>query len=261
MYGVIHQKILDSRQQNKKLTAVLIDPDKAEDTHLDHLLQCTHHAGVDMLLLGGSLLSENRVDKVAKSIKQRTALPVILFPGHALQLTAAADAILFHSLISGRNPEYLIGQHVQAAPMIRHMNIETISAGYILVDGGQISTTSYITQTIPVPAHKSEIAVATALAGEMLGMKMIYLEAGSGARRTVPEELIRDVVENISIPVWTGGGIDQPEKAYRVAKAGSDVVVFGNIFEKDTTFMKDMIQAVHAASGDLFPHKSLSEYV
>jgi len=261
MYSPIYQKILASKERARKLSAVLIDPDKASEKHLDQLLKCVHDAGVDLLLLGGSLLSGNRLDMVAKSIKLRTKLPLILFPGHSMQLTSEADAILLLSLISGRNPEYLIGQHVQAAPTIRQMNIETISTGYILVDGGQMSTTSYITQTIPIPSNKSEIAVATALAGQLLGMQMMYLEAGSGARTTLPEELVCDVVGNVGIPVWCGGGIDHPEKAYRIAGAGSDVVVFGNVFEKDTSLMNEMIRAVHAASGDYFSQKSRSKYV
>lgn len=261
MVGQIHQKILAFKAQNRKLTAVLIDPDKAEDKHLDHLLKCAHEAGVDLLLLGGSLISRYQLDNVAKSIKLRTTLPVILFPGHAMQLTTEVDAILFLSLISGRNPEFLIGQHVQAAPLIQQMNLEILSTGYILIDGGQVSTTSYITQTIPIPAAKSEIAVATALAGQMLGMHMIYLEAGSGAQFTLPEELVTAVVNNVHIPVWCGGGIDHPEKAFRMAKAGSDILVFGNIFEKDTSLMNEMIQAVHAASGDFLVHKTMANHV
>ncbi|MBK8660068.1 MAG: geranylgeranylglyceryl/heptaprenylglyceryl phosphate synthase [Bacteroidetes bacterium] len=229
----------------KKL-AVLIDPDKLQGDALVSLVQQANTAKVDFLLVGGSLLLENILEKTIATIKAHTALPVILFPGNNYQLSTQADALLMLSLLSGRNAEYLIGQQVVAAPAIRAAKLETISTGYLLVDGGRVSTTSYITQTMPIPHHKPDVAVATAMAGEMLGMQIIYLEAGSGAQWPVPEAMIRAVRKNISVPLIVGGGIRSSEAAEAVCRAGADIVVVGNVLEQEPERLLEISLAVHA---------------
>lgn len=187
-------------------------------------------------------------EQTVKTLKANSKIPVVIFPGNNYQVSNKADAILFLSLISGRNPEYLIGQHVVAAPLIKESGIEVIPTGYILVDGGRISTTSYITQTVPVPNDKPEIAVATALAGQMLGMKLIYLEAGSGAIQTVRREIIAKVKQTLSVPLIVGGGICTAEGAEEICKAGADILVIGNILEKDPTLLMEISLAVHGTA-------------
>jgi putative glycerol-1-phosphate prenyltransferase len=234
-------------ETNSKCLAVLVDPDKQTGESLKHLIELTENARVDFFLVGGSLLLEDRFETTISFIKKYSSIPVVIFPGNNYQISAKADAILFLSLISGRNPEYLIGQQVIAAPLIKEANIETIPTGYILIDGGRISTTSYITQTVPIPNDKPDIAVATALAGEMLGMKLIYLEAGSGAKNQVSAEMIKAVKQNISVPLIVGGGIRSAEQAEETCKAGADVVVVGNILEKEPELLMEISLAVHGS--------------
>jgi phosphoglycerol geranylgeranyltransferase len=173
---------------------------------------------------------------------------VILFPGHPSQISGFADALLYLSLISGRNADLLIGQHVISAPFIRQSGLEIISTGYMVVDGGAPTTVSYISNALPVPADKNEIAMCTAMAGEMLGMKVIYMDAGSGAKRPVHESMIATVSEKIEVPLIVGGGITNPEKAYHNCKAGADVVVVGNAVEKDPSLISEISSAVHIVS-------------
>ncbi len=229
----------------KKL-AVLIDPDKLQGEALVSLVQQANSAKVDFLLVGGSLLLENVLEKTITTIKTHTALPFFLFPGNHFQISAQADALLMLSLLSGRNAEYLIGQQVVAAPSIRAAGLPTIATGYLLIDGGRVSTTSYITQTMPIPHDKADVAVATAMAGEMLGMQMIYLEAGSGAHSHVPETMIRAVKKNISVPLIVGGGIRSSEAAEAVCRAGADIVVVGNVLEHEPERLLEISLAVHA---------------
>ena len=229
-----------------KQLAVLIDPDKQSVETLLPLIQLAENARVDFFFVGGSLLLENSFEQTVQTLKANSKIPVVVFPGNNYQISKHADAVLFLSLISGRNPEYLIGQHVVAAPLLKEAGIETIPTGYILIDGGRISTTSYITQTVPVPNDKPDIAVATALAGEMLGMKLIYLEAGSGAKNSVSTKMIREVKKNISVPLIVGGGIRNGEQAEEVCLAGADVVVVGNVLEKEPELLMEISLAVHA---------------
>ncbi len=234
--------------KNRKQLAVLIDPDKQNEKSLLHLINLAENARVDFFFVGGSLLIEGRFEETIAVIKKHSKIPVVIFPGNNYQVSKRADAILFLSLISGRNPEFLIGQHVIAAPSIKEAQLEVIPTGYLLIDGGRTSSTSYITQTVPIPNDKPDIAVATALAGEMLGMKAIYLEAGSGAINTVSQAMIKAVKENISVPLIVGGGIRSSEQAEEICKAGADIIVVGNVLEKEPELLLEISLAVHATS-------------
>ncbi len=239
---MVYQKLL---QTNTPKLAVLIDPDKQSQVNLKKLVQLAQDARVDFFFVGGSLLMDDSFEATVTFIKEHSAIPVIIFPGNNYQVSARADALLFLSLISGRNAEYLIGQHVLAAPSIKKTKIETIPTGYLLIDGGNISTTSYITQTVPIPNDKPDIAVATALAGEMLGMKLIYLEAGSGAKKTVSADMIKAIKMNVSVPLIVGGGIRSGEMAEKLCLAGADILVVGNILEKEPDLLMEISLAVH----------------
>ena len=231
-------------EQTSKL-AVLIDPDNQTENSLMTLAEKIIHSKVDIVLVGGSLLLDNHFEKTLTLLRQNTTIPIVLFPGNNYQVSNKADAILLLSLISGRNAEYLIGQHVVAAPQLRQSGLEIIPTGYMLIDGGRVSTTSYMTQTVPIPHDKADIAVATAMAGEMLGLQSIYLEAGSGAHKSISPELLRAVRSNVSIPIITGGGIRTPEQAEALTEAGSNMIVVGNILEKQPELLMEISLAVH----------------
>ena len=241
----IYQTLTDRKEKGKKSFAVLIDPDKVDKSSLRQLIQLSYDAKVDYFLVGGSLVISTQLDEWVQFIKQESSIPVILFPGSPSQVTPYADALLYLSLISGRNPELLIGQHVVSAPFVKQSGLEIISTGYIVVDGGAPTTVSYISNAAPIPADKSEIAMCTAMAGEMLGMKLIYMDAGSGARKPITESMIEKVASTISVPLIVGGGITDPEKAYRNCKAGADVIVVGNAIEKNSSLIAEMAAAVH----------------
>lgn len=246
MNSKIYQSLTEKKKQGKKSFAVLIDPDKVNTTLLNELIELSVSAKVDYLLVGGSLVISNHLDECVKHIKQHCSIPVILFPGSPSQISKYADALLYLSLISGRNPELLIGQHVVSAPFVRQSGLEIMPTGYIVIDGGAPTTVSYISNASPVPADKAEIAMCTAMAGEMLGMRLIYMDAGSGAKRPVSEAMIEAVAKHISTPLIIGGGITDPEKAYLNCKAGADVIVVGNAIEKDSSLIKEMSAAVHS---------------
>lgn len=242
----IYQSIAEKKKAGKKSFAVLIDPDKVDEVKINELAELTAAANVDYLLVGGSLVISNHLDEVVMQIKQQSSIPVILFPGASSQITSHADALLYLSLISGRNPELLIGQHVISAPAVRKSGLEIISTGYMVVDGGAPTTVSYISNATPIPANKNEIAMCTAMAGEMLGMKLIYMDAGSGAQKSISESMIAKVAGVIDVPLVVGGGIADPEKAYRNCKAGADLIVVGNAIEKDASLIREMSAAVHS---------------
>lgn len=202
-------------------------------------------ASPDLILVGGSMVM-SKVEAVVAVLKNSMDIPIVLFPGNLLQLTSNADGILFISLISGRNPELLIGNHVAAAPFLKESGMEVISAGYILVEGGATTSVEYMSQTRPIPSNKTEIAVATALAGEMLGQKLIYLEAGSGAVNHVPLQMISAVKKSISVPLIVGGGLNTVRKVEDACRAGADVIVVGNAFEKDMSLLKDFKRVIHS---------------
>ena len=244
----IYHSLAERKQQHKKSFAVLIDPDKVNDSNLAQLIELAVIAKVDYFLVGGSLVISNYLDECVQLIKRSCIIPVILFPGSPNQVSKYADALLYLSLISGRNADMLIGQHVISAPLVKQSGLEILSTGYMVVDGGAPTTVSYISNASPLPADKNEIAMCTAMAGEMLGMKLIYMDAGSGARRAISEDMIAKVASVIEAPLIIGGGIIEPEKAYLNCKAGADVIVVGNAIEKDPNLIKEMAAAVHSVA-------------
>lgn len=248
MLKPIYHSLTERKLQGKKSFAVLIDPDKVDDNNLKQLIALSVAANVDYFLVGGSLVISNYLDECLQIIKKNCNIPTILFPGSPAQISKYADALLYLSLISGRNPELLIGQHVVSAPFVKKSGLEIMSTGYMVVDGGAPTTVSYISNASPLPADKNEIAVCTAMAGEMLGMGLIYMDAGSGARRPITESMIEKVAQAIAVPLIIGGGITHPEKAYLNCKAGADVIVVGNAIEKDASLIKEMAAAVHSVA-------------
>ena len=222
----------------KKKIGLLLDPDKARGASLSNILKIAGDSKTDFILAGGSL-TFNNIDILIDEIKGQCSIPVILFPGNLLQLTHKADAILLLSLISGRNPELLIGNHVVAAPYLKDVRSKLIAVGYILISCGSKTSVEYISQTEAIPSDKPEIAVATALAGEMLGLGMIYLEAGSGATGPVPPDIISRVRENISVPITVGGGIKEKKQINEIFKAGADIIILGNGCEKNPELLVD----------------------
>jgi putative glycerol-1-phosphate prenyltransferase len=231
----------------RKMLAVLIDPDKLRLAKLDQLIELSLLAKVDFFFIGGSLIVNNQLDACLTAIKTKCDIPLILFPGDSYQLSYKADGILFLSLISGRNPELLIGKHVITAPYLKLSPLEIIPTGYMLVDGGVPTTVSYISNTSPIPSDKNDIAACTAMAGEMLGLKCIYMDAGSGAKKPVSEEMIATVRNVVQIPIIVGGGIRTPEQAARNVIAGADIIVVGNAFEDDPSLVVSIAQAIHQA--------------
>lgn len=234
------QLINNRKLEGKKQLAVLIDPDKTDDSRLRQLALLAADNKVDYFFVGGSLLVNNGLDSCIKTIKELSGVPVVLFPGNTMQLSYRADAILFLSLISGRNPEMLIGRHVVAAPYLKLSNIEVISTGYMLIESGKPTAVSYMSNSSPIPADKDDIAMCTAMAGEMLGLRVIFMDAGSGAIHPVSAEMIHNVSQSIGIPLIVGGGISTPELAIKSATAGADVIVIGNALEKDPAVVAEI---------------------
>lgn len=235
---MIYKNILD-KQNKKKQFFLLIDPDGYNDNTLKKTIQVANDISIDLFLVGGSLVS-GPIKPLIDTIKNNTDIPVVLFPGSLLQITDNADGILLLSLISGRNPEFLIGNHVVASPMLKRSNLEIISTGYILIDNGGYASVEYMSNTTPIPSDKNEIAVATALAGEMLGFKLIYLEGGSGATQPVEVKMIEAVKQNVSIPLVVGGGIKNKNDATNVYKAGADIIVVGNAIESKLNALEEI---------------------
>ncbi|HUX55157.1 MAG TPA: geranylgeranylglyceryl/heptaprenylglyceryl phosphate synthase [Williamwhitmania sp.] len=238
---VFHQ--IAEKASRQPQIALLIDPDKHTPSSAAAAAAVATAAGVDFIMVGGSYVSADAND-VVSAIKESTQLAVVLFPGSPLQLSASADAIFLLSLISGRNPEYLIGNHVLAAGYIKKLDVEVIPVGYILVDGGVVSSVQYVSNTMPIPASKPDLVVATAVAGEMLGLKMIYLEAGSGAIHPVPAEVIAATRSSVSIPIIVGGGLRSNESVTAALKAGADVVVVGTAVEDDLNTVGRLVSLV-----------------
>ena len=231
-------------KSDKKKLAVLIDPGKIDISELKNTVSVADKSGVDFFLVGGSIISQT-VDDTVDIIKQNSDLPIILFPGSVYQLSEKADAVLLLSLISGRNPEFLIGNHVTAAPFLKKSNLEIISTGYILIDGGSKTSVEYMSNTKPIPADKSDIIVATAVAGEMLGLSAIYLEAGSGAKNPVKDFVVKSVKENITVPLIVGGGIKTEKELHEICKAGADIIVTGTAFEKEPNLIEKFAKIIH----------------
>lgn len=238
--------ILRSRKEaGQKSLAVLLDPDKVEQDSLGDLLARTAVDPVDFFLVGGSLVTHYVHRDVIATIRQHTTTPVVLFPGNPLHIEPSADAVLFLSLISGRNPEFLIGQHVIAAPLLKKSGLEILPTGYMLVDSGSQTTVSYVSGTMPLPHDKPSVAACTAMAGEMLGLQLLYLDAGSGALRPVSPTMIAAVRAAVDTPLIVGGGINTGEKAYEALKAGADVIVVGNGIEETPDLLPHLSALVH----------------
>ncbi|HEU4553337.1 MAG TPA: geranylgeranylglyceryl/heptaprenylglyceryl phosphate synthase [Chitinophaga sp.] len=247
MYKKLYTSFAERKTKGTKSFAVLIDPDKVTPAGIADLAEKCSAAQVDYIFLGGSLVITQHLDDCVQRIKACCDIPVILFPGSPSQVSRYADALLYLSVISGRNADLLIGQHVVSAVAVKKSGLEVIPTGYMVIDGGVPTTVSYISNTFPIPADKDDIAMCTAMAGEMLGHKLIYMDAGSGARDAITESMISRVASQVSIPIIVGGGIRDAEKAYLNCKAGADVIVVGNAIEKDTSLIKEIADAVHSA--------------
>lgn len=241
---LVYETITQKMHAGKKQLAVLVDPDKTGDKALDLIVSNSIDSGVDYFFVGGSLLINNQLDHVIKLLKKAGNIPVVLFPGNSLQMSVHADAILFLSLISGRNAEMLIGRHVISAPYLKLSQLQVIPTGYMLIESGKPTAVSYMSNSNPIPWDKDDIAMCTAMAGEMLGLRLIYMDAGSGAINPISVSMISHVKQSIGIPLIVGGGIRTPEKAAESASAGADVIVVGNAVEKDPGVIKSITQAL-----------------
>ena len=243
----IYNHLLNIIEEKGAAYVILLDPDKLPESKLPGFLKHCEKSGVDGFLIGGSLMTDGIFGSFIRNVKQSTTLPVIIFPGSITQISSFADAILFISVVSGRSAEHLIGKHVLAAPSIKKNGLEPISTGYILVESGSFTTAVYMSGSLPVPRNKPEIAAATALASEYLGMKLIYLEAGSGADQSVPNEMVKAVADQCSVPIIVGGGIKNPQTAKEKINNGASIIVTGNFFENENNWdlIKDFASAVH----------------
>ena len=242
----LYTSILEKKAKGKKLFAILIDPDKQKNSVLSLIVQKANEANVDYFFVGGSLLTNDNLEECIKTIKNNSNIPVILFPGNAMQINKNADGILFLSLISGRNPELLIGKQVISAPILKQTSLEVISTGYMLIDSGKPTTASYMSNTLPIPRNKNGIATSTAIAGEYLGMKLIYMDGGSGAEKPIEIDMIKQVSNQINIPLIVGGGICNAQKAIDNCNAGADLIVVGNAIEKNADIILEISKAVHS---------------
>ncbi|HEY9048586.1 MAG TPA: geranylgeranylglyceryl/heptaprenylglyceryl phosphate synthase [Ohtaekwangia sp.] len=242
----IIQSLQARKQAGKKSIAVLIDPDKVEEpSQLNQLINLASENCVDFFFVGGSLVTTTNLSEIVKRIKQSVTIPVVLFPGNSMQVESSADAILFLSLISGRNPELLIGQHVIAAPVIRNTKLEVIPTGYMLINSGRTTSVAYISNTTPIPDDKYSLAACTAMAGEMLGLQAIYLDAGSGAEKEISPRMIAAVRKAVNAPLIVGGGINTSVKAFKALEAGADMIVIGNALEKDPELLIEIADKVY----------------
>ena len=232
----IYSNILQSKAKNEKLLAILLDPDKIELNTLDLLIEKISQSPATHIFIGGSLVENNILDELVILLKKQLDLPIILFPGNPSQISSLADGILFLSLISGRNLDFLIEHQVKAAPILKKTQLEIISTGYILIESGTKTAVERVSKTNPLDRNNPDLALATAQAGEMLGNKLIYLEAGSGAKQAVPLEMIKKVAQNIKIPLLVGGGIIDLQRIQKAYDSGADLVVIGTAFENDVDF-------------------------
>jgi phosphoglycerol geranylgeranyltransferase len=241
----LYSDLLEKKRNGQKSFAVLLDPDKLDVETCGRLVNLGIESKIDYFFVGGSLLTDDNLHAIVKTIKNHSDIPVILFPGNYLQIDESANAILLLSLISGRNPDYLIGQHVTAAPLLKKSGLEILSTGYMLVECGKQTTVSYISNTTPIPYDKPSVAACTAMAGEMLGLKLLYLDGGSGALNPVSPKMISAVRKHVEIPLIVGGGINSSQKAMDALSAGADMIVIGNGIEKDPKLLVEVSEKIH----------------
>jgi len=234
----IYQNIVSAKKEGKKLLAVLIDPEKMDLKHIPCFFEKIHNSIATHIFIGGSTDKDHQTESVVMAVKKETNLPVILFPGDVSQITNKADGVLFLSLLSGRNPEYLIEQQIKAAPILKNSPLESIPTGYILIDGKKETATQKVSNTRPIPQEKTALILHTSLAGEFSGKQLIYLEAGSGATQVVHQKIIEKVANEITIPLIVGGGIRSKKQLESAFNAGADIVVIGTAFENDETFFE-----------------------
>ena len=240
MSGGIFSDIEKKAGEGQKMFAVLIDPDKYDDNSLLDLVRYTQKKSVHFFFIGGSLMTGDRFEKTVQLVKATSDIPVVIFPGSSMQVSSRADAILFLSLISGRNPEYLIGQQVIAAPHVRKSGIEVLPTAYMLIESDNNTTANYVSNTLPIPRDKPDIAACTAMAGEMLGMKLIYMDGGSGAGGTISYDMVRGVKNTVNCPLIVGGGVTNADQANELWAAGADILVIGNAIEKDLRLVDEV---------------------
>lgn len=232
----LYRELTANKTANKKTLAILLDPDKIDLKNVRVLIEKMNQSPATHIFIGGSLVQNNILEELIITIKQNCELPIVLFPGNPSQISDKADAILFLSLISGRNPDFLIEHQVKSAPLLKKTNLEIISTGYILIESGKKTAVERVSRTKPLDRNNHELIIATAQAGEMLGNKLIYLEAGSGAKKSVSLEIIKKVAQNIEIPLIVGGGIVDLQSIQKAYQAGADMVVIGTAFENDIHF-------------------------
>jgi phosphoglycerol geranylgeranyltransferase len=237
------------QQRGHKSLAVLLDPDDFTEAGCRHLLQLVQRHPIDYFFVGGSLVLSTHQAALIALLKQQSPVPVLLFPSHSLHVEGPADGLLLLSLISGRNPDFLIGQHVVAAPRLRASGLQLLPTGYLLVDSGRPTTASYVSGTAPLPHDKPSIAAATALAGEQLGLRLMYLDGGSGAQNPVSAAMIGAVRQMVQTPIIVGGGLNTGEKLRTALAAGADVVVVGNRLEEAPEFLSEAVAAVRSFAG------------
>ena len=241
----VFQSLLDIIDLKGACYVILIDPDRKNDDSIYEQVEIANRSDVDAIFVGGSLMMDGKSKDRVEKIKRLSNIPIILFPGGVNQISAQYNAILFLSLLSGRNPHYLIGEQVISAPIIKDLKLETIPTGYILLDGGTVTSVEFMSGTRPIPMDKKDIVASHALAGQYLGMELIYLEAGSGAKRSVSKEIIEVVADAVDIPIIVGGGIKTPSLAETIVKAGASIIVTGTAVEKNSNCMEEFANAVH----------------
>jgi phosphoglycerol geranylgeranyltransferase len=243
-----YQRLLSIRRNKNCGFLVLLDPDKRKPSALAKYAKTMEAAGADGFLIGSSIMVSSPFERSVRAVRKAIKAPLIIFPNGSGMLSSAADAVLFMSLISGRNPNLLIDEQVKAAPVIKSLKLEAIPTGYILIESGNLTSVCYMSNTMPIPRNKPEIAKAHALAAQYMGMKFVYLEAGSGAAMPVPSETVKQVEKYINLPIIVGGGITDPSYARKIASAGASFIVIGNILENDSKgeLARVFAEAIHA---------------
>lgn len=243
--GQIYRQIVENKQKGQKMFAWLVDPDKADEAYLKQHFELMDTNLPDYIFLGGSLMTQNLLDSCIKQLKKLTDIPIVIFPGSPNQIHPDADGILLLSLISGRNPDLLIGRHVEAAPLLKQLDLEVMPTGYMLIESGRLTTAAYMSHSNPIPRNKPEIAACTAMAGDLLGLRFIYLDAGSGAEYPVSTEMIAAVRKATDLPIIVGGGICNHHHLTAAYEAGADVVVMGNVFEKNQALLGKVLDQLN----------------